>query len=177
VTGADTGRKKRRWAWAGFLATGALGLAAAFVLAVSVGGCEGGLGCTSYSAPSVWVGVGDAAGQGVGESVAQVELEVDGAWERCEFGQIGSYTAAPPEDPLTWWSCGSERAGTLRVRMVAAGLEPQVQEVQVPEDECHVHTQTVRFTLPAGYTPPEPDPNGADAGATDTSAPDAGARS
>jgi len=159
---------------AGFLATGALGLAAALALVRTVGGCGGGLDCTTEAVPSVEATVVDSEGNVVKASVAQVELEEDGSWKPCDGHGPGPFDH---DDLISFWYCGYEQAGTLRVRRVVAGLEPQVQEVQVPEDECHVHTQTVRFTLPAGYTPPEPDPNGADAGATDASASDAGGTS
>ncbi len=157
-----TGWRPARWLARG-AAVGSLVASVVAVWAWAAGGC-GGIVCSGWLVPSVRVWVDDADGHHVGHEVARVDLETPEGWELCL-----------DDSDVRSWQCGFEQAGTVRVRRVAAGLEPEIREVHVSEDECHVHTQKITFTLPAGYTPPVPTSGATgepDAGATDTTSGD-----
>lgn len=91
--------------------------------------------CTDEERPSVRVTVEGSGGEGL-SNVAVTWAPPDQTPTACEG--LGST-----------WTCGGEQAGVFEVTAVADGHEAETQTVEVPmtEDECHVVTQEITFSL------------------------------
>ncbi len=103
-------------------------------LPLLLGGCLiDGVDCTTEARVSVTVTVTDWEGEPVPEVL--VTYEVDGE-EPVECEGYG-----------TEFLCGWEVAGDLLIWVEAEDFEPHEETVFVPEDECHVQSQTLDVVL------------------------------
>lgn len=105
-----------------------------FMLLAMLGCVEEKIACTTEARSSVSLQVRDESGAIIPDS--SLSFTVDGgAATPCESWTEGE------------WACGWEQAGSFEITASAPGFEPQVLEVEVEADVCHVITEVVEVVL------------------------------